>query len=88
MSQQTVNLALGKALLPPGDGRPADPDALRHLPLDEQIGKILTVLSQASLSETTRVIYTSDHGDNLGARGDAASGASRQRMKRAPASPC
>jgi choline-sulfatase len=37
--------------------------------LDEQIGKLLTVLSETGLAETTRVIYTSDHGDNLGARG-------------------
>ena len=37
--------------------------------LDEQIGKILSVLSEAGLADTTRVIYTSDHGDNLGARG-------------------
>ena len=37
--------------------------------LDEQIGKILTVLSETGLADTTRVIYTSDHGDNLGARG-------------------
>ena len=37
--------------------------------LDEQIGKILGVLSETGLADTTRVIYTSDHGDNLGARG-------------------
>jgi choline-sulfatase len=37
--------------------------------LDEQIGKMLTVLSETGLVDTTRVIYTSDHGDNLGARG-------------------
>lgn len=37
--------------------------------LDEQIGKILTVLSETGLADTTRVIYTSDHGDNLGSRG-------------------
>ena len=37
--------------------------------LDEQIGKILAVLSETGLADTTRVIYTSDHGDNLGARG-------------------
>jgi len=36
---------------------------------DEQIGKILTVLSETGLADTTRVIYTSDHGDNLSARG-------------------
>jgi choline-sulfatase len=37
--------------------------------LDEQIGKILTVLSETGLADTTRMIYTSDHGDNLGSRG-------------------
>jgi choline-sulfatase len=37
--------------------------------LDEQIGKLLTVLFETGLADTTRVIYTSDHGDNLGARG-------------------
>ncbi len=37
--------------------------------LDEQIGKILAALSEAGLADATRVIYTSDHGDNLGARG-------------------
>jgi choline-sulfatase len=37
--------------------------------LDEQIGKILDALREAGLSESTRVIYTSDHGDNLGTRG-------------------
>jgi choline-sulfatase len=37
--------------------------------LDEQIGKILTVLSETGLADRTRVIYTADHGDNLGTRG-------------------
>ncbi|MEQ8441371.1 MAG: sulfatase-like hydrolase/transferase [Alphaproteobacteria bacterium] len=37
--------------------------------LDENIGKVLGVLDDTGLSENTRVIYTSDHGDNLGARG-------------------
>jgi choline-sulfatase len=37
--------------------------------LDERIGNILAVLSETGLADTTRVIYTSDHGDNLGARG-------------------
>lgn len=37
--------------------------------LDEQVGKILEALSAAGLSENTRVLYTSDHGDNVGARG-------------------
>jgi len=37
--------------------------------LDENIGKVLTALQEAGLADNTRVIYTSDHGDNLGARG-------------------
>ena len=37
--------------------------------VDEQIGKIVAALDAAGLRDTTRVIYTSDHGDNLGTRG-------------------
>ena len=37
--------------------------------LDEQVGKIMTALDASGLRESTRIIYTSDHGDNLGARG-------------------
>ncbi len=37
--------------------------------LDENIGKILNALEDAGLADDTRVMYTSDHGDNLGARG-------------------
>lgn len=37
--------------------------------LDDNIGKILAALQAAGLTASTRVIYTSDHGDNLGARG-------------------
>ena len=37
--------------------------------LDENVGKVLRALDETGLSETTRVVYTSDHGDNLGARG-------------------
>ena len=37
--------------------------------LDDNIGKLLLALEQTGLSGETRVIYTSDHGDNLGARG-------------------
>lgn len=36
---------------------------------DEHVGKITKVMSELGLDETTDVIYTSDHGDNLGARG-------------------
>jgi choline-sulfatase len=37
--------------------------------LDENIGKIVATLSDCGLTQSTRVVYTSDHGDNLGARG-------------------
>ena len=37
--------------------------------LDEQVGKVIAALDDTGLSENTRIIYTSDHGDNLGARG-------------------
>jgi choline-sulfatase len=37
--------------------------------LDFNVGRILDTLERSGLGETTRVIYTSDHGDNLGARG-------------------
>jgi choline-sulfatase len=37
--------------------------------MDEQVGKILSALEQTGLGETTRIVYTSDHGDNLGNRG-------------------
>src|SRR5262249_56743871 len=36
---------------------------------DENVGKVLAALSDAGLTKSTRVVYTSDHGDNLGARG-------------------
>lgn len=37
--------------------------------LDHNIGKILGALEAAGFGETTTIVYTSDHGDNLGARG-------------------
>ena len=37
--------------------------------VDANIGLVLDGLEQAGLTSTTRVIYTSDHGDNVGARG-------------------
>ncbi|MBU1444132.1 MAG: sulfatase-like hydrolase/transferase [Gammaproteobacteria bacterium] len=36
---------------------------------DEHVGKITSVVADMGLEETTDIIYTSDHGDNLGARG-------------------
>ncbi len=37
--------------------------------VDEQIGKVLRALDESGMADNTRVVYTSDHGDNLGARG-------------------
>ncbi len=37
--------------------------------VDDNIGQVLAALEEAGLAEGTRVVYTSDHGDNLGARG-------------------
>jgi choline-sulfatase len=37
--------------------------------LDENIGKVLGALRATGLADDTVVMYTSDHGDNLGARG-------------------
>ena len=37
--------------------------------VDELIGEVLEALDASGLAKTTRVIYTSDHGDNVGARG-------------------
>lgn len=37
--------------------------------LDHNIGQIITTLEETGLSNTTNVIYSSDHGDNVGARG-------------------
>lgn len=37
--------------------------------LDDQVGQLLATLETAGLSDNTTVVYTSDHGDNLGARG-------------------
>jgi choline-sulfatase len=37
--------------------------------LDHNVGRLMAALEANGLTDTTRVIYTSDHGDNLGARG-------------------
>jgi len=37
--------------------------------LDHNIGRVLEGLADAGLAETTTIVYTSDHGDNVGARG-------------------
>lgn len=36
--------------------------------MDANVGRLLRVLEETGLTDTTRVIYTSDHGDNLGGR--------------------
>ena len=37
--------------------------------LDRQVGRVLEVLEQTGLAESTRIIYTSDHGESMGRRG-------------------
>jgi choline-sulfatase len=37
--------------------------------LDDNVGRVLRALDATGLAETTRVVYSSDHGDNLGTRG-------------------
>jgi choline-sulfatase len=37
--------------------------------MDDNVGKVLRALADAGLEAGTRVVYTSDHGDNAGARG-------------------
>ena len=37
--------------------------------LDDQIGRVLDTIDGLDLRDTTRIIYTSDHGEQLGARG-------------------
>jgi choline-sulfatase len=37
--------------------------------LDDNVGQILRALEDTGLAEHTRVVYSSDHGDNLGTRG-------------------
>ena len=37
--------------------------------IDENVGKVLRALERSGLAGDTRVLYTSDHGDNVGARG-------------------
>ncbi len=57
---------------------PFDEPALRNLTaayygvcthLDQQIGRVLSAFDENGLGDTTRIIYTSDHGESLGARG-------------------
>ena len=37
--------------------------------LDQQIGRVLATVDALNLRDSTRVIYTSDHGEHIGARG-------------------
>lgn len=37
--------------------------------LDQQIGRVLAALEANGLAENTRIVYTTDHGEHLGARG-------------------
>ncbi len=37
--------------------------------VDHNVGRLMNALDAAGLTDTTRIIYSSDHGDNLGTRG-------------------
>lgn len=37
--------------------------------MDHNVGQILSALASAGLTDSTRIVYASDHGENLGARG-------------------
>jgi len=37
--------------------------------LDDNVGKIVAALDASGLASSTHIVYTSDHGDNVGARG-------------------
>jgi choline-sulfatase len=37
--------------------------------VDDNLGRVIRTLEAVGLADSTRVLYTSDHGDNLGARG-------------------
>src|SRR5262249_25888526 len=37
--------------------------------VDSNVGRLVRVLEDTGLADTTRIVYTSDHGDNLGTRG-------------------
>jgi choline-sulfatase len=37
--------------------------------MDAQVGRVLTALDAAGLRDSTRILYTSDHGENAGKRG-------------------
>ncbi|MBI2439882.1 MAG: sulfatase-like hydrolase/transferase [Lentisphaerae bacterium] len=61
----------------PGDALPPDFD-LRHLTawyygavtcVDDQVGRLMDMLREHGLIENTLVVFTSDHGDNLGSHG-------------------
>ena len=61
-----------------GFSEPFDESVLRNLArayygvctyLDLQIGKVLNALEENGLRDRTRIVYSSDHGDCLGARG-------------------
>ncbi len=52
--------------------------------LDDLVGRVLESLEKAGLAGSTRVIFTSDHGENLGARGTWGKGTMYQESAAVP----
>ncbi len=52
--------------------------------LDDQVGRVLESLERAGLADSTRVIFASDHGENLGARGTWGKGTMYQESAAVP----
>lgn len=52
--------------------------------VDDTVGRMLTVLDRTGLSENTIVVFTSDHGDNLGSLGLVQKGGPNEESIRVP----
>ncbi|MDE0340999.1 MAG: sulfatase-like hydrolase/transferase [Nitrospinae bacterium] len=52
--------------------------------LDDQVGRVLASLERAGLADSTRVVFASDHGENLGARGTWGKGTMYQESAAVP----
>ncbi len=52
--------------------------------MDDAVGRMLGALGESGLSESTIVVFTSDHGDNLGSNGLVQKGGSNEESTRIP----